>query len=38
MSPLFENVLVTNEQKSEATISTDVEVTLSAVYYPERAQ
>ena len=40
MSPLFENVLVTNEQKSEATISTstDVEVTLSAVYYPEKAQ
>jgi Tfp pilus assembly protein PilN len=40
MSPLFENVLVTNEQKSEAAITTatDVEVTLSAVYYPEKAQ
>jgi hypothetical protein len=38
MSPSFENVLVTHEQKGEAAISTHVEVTLSAVYHPERAQ
>jgi len=36
MSPVFENVIVTAEQKSEVAVSKDVSVTLSAIYYPQR--
>ena len=35
-SPLFEHVLVTVEQKNDPAIATDVDVTLSAIYYPQR--
>jgi hypothetical protein len=35
-SPVFEGVVVTTEQKRESTPKTDVEIRLSAVYYPER--
>jgi Tfp pilus assembly protein PilN len=35
-SPLFEHVVVTVEEKKDSTVSTDVDVTLSAVYYPQR--
>jgi cell division protein FtsB len=41
-SPLFENVLVAVEEKVDETkdlaVDTDVDVTLSTVYYPQRAQ
>jgi len=41
-SPLFENVLVKIEEKVDETkdlaVGTDVDVTLSTVYYPQRAQ
>ena len=41
-SPLFENVIVTVEEKVDETkdlaVGTDVDVTLSTVYYPQRAQ
>jgi Tfp pilus assembly protein PilN len=41
-SPLFENVIVTVEEKVDETkdlaVDTDVDVTLSTVYYPQRAQ
>ena len=39
MSPVFENVIVTAQQKNESStsdISNEVNVTLSAVYYPQR--
>jgi Tfp pilus assembly protein PilN len=35
-SPLFENVTVTVEEKKDATATTDLDVTLSAVYYPQK--
>ena len=35
-SPLFENVVVTVEEKKDALTATDVDVTLSAIYYPQR--
>lgn len=35
-SPLFERVLVKVEEKADATVPTDVELTLSAIYYPQR--
>jgi hypothetical protein len=35
-SPLFEKLVVTVEQKADPVVSTDVEVTLSAVYYPQK--
>jgi hypothetical protein len=41
-SPLFENIIVTVEEKVDETkdlaVDTDVDVTLSTVYYPQRAQ
>src|SRR5215831_8975155 len=41
-SPLFENVIVTLEEKVDETkdlaVDNDVNVTLSTVYYPQRAQ
>jgi Tfp pilus assembly protein PilN len=41
-SPLFENVIVTVEEKVDETkdlaVDTDVDVTLSTVYYPQRAK
>jgi len=36
MSPMFENVIVMTEQKNETAASNDVNVTLTAVYYPQR--
>lgn len=36
MSPEFENVIVMVEQKNESSASNDVNVTLTAVYYPQR--
>jgi Tfp pilus assembly protein PilN len=35
-SPQFENVIVTVEEKKDPTAATDVDVTLSAVYHPEK--
>jgi hypothetical protein len=35
-SKVFENVVLTVEEKDEPTISNDVRLTLSAVYYPQR--
>jgi Tfp pilus assembly protein PilN len=35
-SPVFENVIVTAEQKNDANVASDVDVTLSAIYHPER--
>lgn len=35
-SPVFENVIVTAEQKNDPAVATDVDITLSAVYYPQR--
>jgi Tfp pilus assembly protein PilN len=35
-SPVFEGVMVTTEQKRDYTPMTDVDIRLSAVYYPER--
>jgi len=35
-SPVFEGVVVSTEQKRESTPTTDVNIRLSAVYYPER--
>jgi Tfp pilus assembly protein PilN len=35
-SPVFEGVVVTTEQKRDNTPMTDVDIRLSAVYYPER--
>jgi cell division protein FtsB len=41
-SPLFENIIVTVEEKVDETkdlaVDTDVDVTLSTVYYPQRAK
>jgi Tfp pilus assembly protein PilN len=34
-SPLFENVVVSVEEKKEPTVSSDVDITLKAVYYPQ---
>jgi hypothetical protein len=40
-SPLFANVIVNIEEKVDETkdlaVDTDVDVTLSTVYYPQRA-
>lgn len=36
MSPMFENVIVMAEQKNEQAASNDVNVTLTAVYFPQR--
>jgi hypothetical protein len=36
-SAVFENVVLTIEEKEEPTVSNDVKLTLSAVYYPKRA-
>jgi hypothetical protein len=35
-SPVFENVIVSAEEKKEPTVSSDVDITLTAVYYPEK--
>jgi cell division protein FtsB len=35
-SPLFENVVVTAEEKADAQGTSDVLVTLSTIYYPQR--
>lgn len=35
-SPVFEGVVVSAEEKKEPTVSTDVNITLSAIYYPQR--
>ena len=35
-SPVFENVIVSAEEKKDPTISNDVDITLTAVYYPEK--
>jgi hypothetical protein len=35
-STVFENVVLTVEEKDEPTISNDVKLILSAVYYPKR--
>jgi Tfp pilus assembly protein PilN len=35
-SPMFENVIVMAEQKNEQAASNDVNVTLTAVYFPQR--
>lgn len=35
-SPLFEKLVVTVEEKGDPASPTDVEVTLSAVYYPQK--
>lgn len=35
-SPVFENVIVSAEEKKDPTTSSDVEITLTAVYYPEK--
>jgi hypothetical protein len=35
-SPVFEGVIVTSEQKRESSLTSDVAIVLSAVYYPER--
>jgi Tfp pilus assembly protein PilN len=35
-SKLFENVKVTVEEKTDPTVSTDVDLSLSADYYPQR--
>lgn len=36
MSPVFENVVLSVEQKGDPTVAGDVELTLTAVYYPQR--
>jgi Fimbrial assembly protein (PilN) len=36
MSPVFENVILSAEQKSDPTVAGDVELNLTAVYYPQR--
>ena len=35
-SPLFESVMVDVEEKKDPLTATDVDVTLSAIYYPQR--
>jgi hypothetical protein len=35
-SPVFENVIVSAEEKKDPTTSSDVDITLTAVYYPEK--
>ncbi len=35
-SPVFENVIVSAEEKRDPNVATDVDVTLSAIYYPQR--
>ena len=35
-SPVFENVIVTVEEKKDPAVSNDVDVTLTAVYYPQK--
>jgi Tfp pilus assembly protein PilN len=35
-SPLFENVMVTVEEKKDSAVATDVDVTLSTIYFPQR--
>ena len=35
-SPEFENVVVSVEQKTEPTVTTDVNITLTANYFPQR--
>jgi Tfp pilus assembly protein PilN len=35
-SPLFENVRVAAEEKRDTNVSTDVDLTLSAIYFPQR--
>ena len=35
-SPLFEHVMVAVEEKKDPLTATDVDVTLSAIYYPQR--
>jgi hypothetical protein len=35
-SPVFENVVVSVEEKKDPAISNDVDVTLTAVYYPQK--
>ncbi|HEY2380131.1 MAG TPA: PilN domain-containing protein [Terriglobia bacterium] len=35
-SPVFENVVVSAEEKKEPSLSSDVDITLAAVYYPQR--
>jgi hypothetical protein len=37
-SPLFEKINLTVEEKKDTAVSTDVDVTLSATYFPQRAQ
>ena len=36
MSPVFEHVVLSAEQKSDPTVAGDVELTLTAIYYPQR--
>jgi Tfp pilus assembly protein PilN len=35
-SPVFENVIVSAEEKKDPTTASDVDITLTAVYYPEK--
>lgn len=35
-SPVFEKVIVSAEEKKDPTVSSDVDINLTAVYYPER--
>ena len=35
-SPVFENVIVSAEEKKDPTTSTDVDINLTAVYYPDK--
>ena len=35
-SPVFENIIVSAEQKNDPSAGSDVDVTLSAIYHPER--
>ena len=35
-SPLFENVQVAVDEKKDAAVAADVDVTMSAIYYPQR--
>jgi len=35
-SPLFEKVVVSDKETKDALVATDIDVTLSAIYYPQR--
>lgn len=35
-SPVFEKIIVSVEQKNDSNLGSDVDVTLSAIYHPER--